>query len=423
MTSRSHWKPVALVILLGVVARIATVILFGGFDHPVLWEYHELALNLLRHHEYRVEQLGTTYWIMGPPLYSFLSAGVYGLTGESVRALLAVQLILSSLTPGLVYYLGLWLGGRRLGLMSGAFTALHPGLVYYVNNLHSLNIDVPLLWGSLLACYLWVRRQSLRWAVITGLLVGLTLLARSTILVFLATAPLWAWLGRLPLKRFLAQWLLIMFISGLVVLPWVVRNRAVSGRWIFIQKTGEVFWRGNNPNATGTSFTVSGTRMIDALPPQTRAHLLTLTEMEQEDWFREQARTFVWAHPWRFLQITGRKLFYFVWFAPQWGMRYSPTATALYKGTYPLLLLGALGGFLWVGRFGSPEQRLLTVIVLLFYGSLAVAHAFFYVEGRHRWPVEPLMLTYAWLALTKGWLWFGRHNRMLGKPHLGAKEG
>ncbi|HET6315017.1 MAG TPA: hypothetical protein VFG86_01065, partial [Chloroflexota bacterium] len=56
-----------------------------------------------------------------------------------------------------------------------------------------------------------------------------------------------------------------------------------------------------------------------------------------------------------------------------------------------VLSFAVLGG-LYISRAGSAEARGLLSLLVTISLTISVAHALTYVEGRHRWGIEPLLL-------------------------------
>ena len=194
----------------------------------------------------------------------------------------------------------------------------------------------------------------------------------------------------------------VALCAAAVVAPWAIRNTAVHQQFVpFVTTDGEVLWRGNNPQATGHSYIDADRIVLDALPSQARAELSRLpNEVEQSRWFRRRALEFIEANPAAFVhaafvRLTLRKFFHFWWFAPQTGVLYPWLWLRGYQIFYVLALsLAAMGIWTIVGRGVTHERRDL-VLLVVFLICLSALQSFYYVEGRHRWAVEPLVLALA----------------------------
>ena len=135
--------------------------------------------------------------------------------------------------------------------------------------------------------------------------------------------------------------------------------------------------------------------MIDALPPAERADLESQPdEIAQSQWFMNKAIAFIKANPALAVRLTFLKFFHFWWFAPQTGLLYPAFWRQLYMAYYVFVLLLAAAGVRRIARIGAPTTRLALLLGAFLFG-LSLLQSVYYVEARHRWAVEPLLLTLA----------------------------
>ena len=71
---------------------------------------------------------------------------------------------------------------------------------------------------------------------------------------------------------------------------------------------------------------------------------------------------------------------------------YPRSWVAPYEAYAVLVYAFALVGAVRIIRAGTPDERRLLGVLAAIGVSLAVIHALAYVEGRHRWGIEPLFL-------------------------------
>jgi 4-amino-4-deoxy-L-arabinose transferase-like glycosyltransferase len=389
-----------LLFLLALGIRLACAVVMDGFRHPQLFEYEDLARSLVAGHRFAYRHLGVVYYSFTGPLYSWLCAGIY-MAGGSAGAVMLVQMCVSAALAVIAAGLAERLHGTRIaGLAAGALVALHPGLIIYAaTKAHPLTLDAFFFTAALGLFWSMAERPSWMRAAASGAIVGVGALSRSTVVVFLPIGALWALLAN-PRHRWPAlagRWILAGLCAAVVIAPWAARNTLLHGQFVWMLTTdGEVLWRGNNPYATGHSYLNANSIVLDTLTPAERRDLRAQpNEVAQSRWFRERAWAFIKSDPGRFIRLTLTKLYSFWWFSPQTGTEYARGWLVGYQLFYVLVLvLGALG--MWsVAASGAPAVRWQLVLLILFLVALSTLQSLYYVEGRHRWAVEPLLLVTA----------------------------
>jgi 4-amino-4-deoxy-L-arabinose transferase-like glycosyltransferase len=282
---------------------------------------------------------------------------------------------------------------------AGILVAIHPGLVLYsAAKAHPLIFDALFFALALLQSFRLAERRTLKRFIIFGLIVGVGTLSRATIIIFLPVTALWllAITPKPVWPRTIRHLIVAALCAAAAIAPWTIRNSLLHHQFVFMLTTdSEDFWRGNNVNATGHSYVASGQRVQDALTSQEKAELRSQpNEIAQARWFASQSRAFVRSHPGSFVRITFLKFLHFWWFAPQTGVEYSTSWLYLYMMYYVFaLLLCALG--LWrIIKVGPPATHF-AALMLLFMFALSLLQSFYYVEGRHRWGIEPMILAIA----------------------------
>lgn len=342
----------------------------GALRNPHVWEQEKIATNLLEGHEFLYQGFGIAYRAYAEPLYPFVAAAVYLVTGHSRMAMVLLQIAISAFT---VWLTGL-LAARATddgvaGAIAATLMAIDPGFIRYSSVLHPLTFDTLFFAAAALAI---VERRTMA----AGVLIGLGALTRPTILL-------------LALFR---RRLVVLALALAIVAPWTIRNAIVLRDFVLTRSgTGFVFWLGNNPNATGSAVDVHGVPLLDAAPAEFRARIRAAGELERDRIFRDAAFDYIAAHPLAAAGRFAKRVFYFWWFSPQWGVRYAPSAMIVYRVWWSfLLLLVLLGGLVTRRR----EVWLLVAMAVL----VSLAQSVYYVEGRHRLSVEPLILPMAALS-------------------------
>lgn len=220
------WVTLAIALAL----RLAVVGL--TFDTPTVLDpadFSRTAASIAQGHGYppsnRAPGGGPTAF--RPPAYPAFLAGVYALAGREAPPIGRLAgALLGTLTVILIGLIARRLWGRRVGVLALGIAAVAPPLVIMSTALVSEALFVPLELAAVLAA-LEARRSErrLRWALLTGVLVGIAALTRTNGLLLLlpfalALAPVRGWARP---RRWAAA--AAMVLAALATLaPWTIRN-------------------------------------------------------------------------------------------------------------------------------------------------------------------------------------------------------
>jgi len=396
---------ILIIIVLSFAIRISAAFIIGDNFNPKVMEYEKLAGSLLDKGTFCMEyrEYGEYKALLGPG-YPFLTFLVYKTVGISHPVMLFVQFLLMTLFSLAIYGIAYFFFKKAgIAFIAGILSILHPGLLYYSSvNLHELNLYMPLFYTMILLSCLAYRDSKTRYFVAIGIIGGLAVLTRSTILPVMILCLAFYFLAdkRTIFKRKLTN---ISIALGLVIIinvPWTIRNYIQFNRIIFSQTNKwEAFWIGNNPNASGGQYKADGTAVLSCkgVEMQDRINASVNDEIAIENIFKDHAFKYVKENPGSFIKGLFRKSFYFWWFYPQTGLSYPKSFLVAYKIIYVVLL-----GFVAAGLWLCWKRRLfcLEMIfpVILIFGIWGV-HTVNFMEMRHRWTVEPVLLIFASVAI------------------------
>ena len=237
MRNRAIW------IILGAALLPRIWLLAAGWNHPGRFltpdshGYDSLARALLERGQFsRSPERGPE--IFRTPGYPAFLAAVYGLTGGSVHAAVAVQVAADVVLCLLVYLLGRRLCSRGVGLLAAAIQAASPAAVAASVRLLSESLFALLLTAAVLLLIHFFR-TSRWWAVLAaGGLTGLACLVRpiagpfALVVAGLLLAARW--------KR--PQWAgLFLLAAAACAAPWIARNYAVTRpRYAGLSSVGDI---------------------------------------------------------------------------------------------------------------------------------------------------------------------------------------
>jgi 4-amino-4-deoxy-L-arabinose transferase-like glycosyltransferase len=392
-------RPYAAVFGVALVVRLAAAVATGGLWDPELFEYSAIARNMLAGQGFTYGHMGMVYHSYSPPLYPWILAAGMWLTGSIVPVMLLQAVAGAALASIAAAVAGRLFGGWMAAVAAGALVAFHPGLVYYnATKAHPLTFDA---FFFTLAVFLLLRlaeRPGTRRALEFGVVVGVGALSRSTLVILLPVAGLWLLASAARPARLDAVRLAVVagLCAAAVIVPWTIRTSLQHGRFVFMLTTdSEVFWRGNNPNATGHSYIDAEHIVLNALPPDAMQELLRQPdELAQAEWFQERANTYIRENPATFVRMTLLKFVYFWSYSPQTGVLYPRGWLAAYLAYYAVSVLLALAG-IWTLAHAGSRAIVQGAVVGGFLLALSGLQSLYYVEGRHRWAVEPLLLAFS----------------------------
>lgn len=393
---RSDWL---LLFAVAVAARVVAALVLDGFRHPALNEYEDIARSVVAGTGYRFYHLGVWYYSFAAPLFGGICAAVYAL-GGTVGVVVALQIVVSSAHTVLIAHLAESLfGARRAGLMAGALMAVHPGLIVYSSaKAHDLTFDALFFTLALWMFWRLHERPTIARAIAAGVVVGIGAHSRGTTVVFLPISVLWMlWLHRRDdWRRYAMRGVIAAVCAVAVITPWATRNIRIHHAFVWMLTTdGESLWDGNNPRATGHSYASPDLIVLDTLPPADyKAMRSQPNELAQSRWFTDQAIAFITAHPAQAAKLFVIKFYTFWWFSPHTGTIYARSWLEAYRAYYSAVLILALAG-VWAAVRAETQARRRLLLVGLFLLGLSLLQSAYYVEGRHRWAIEPLVLLVA----------------------------
>ena len=341
------------------------------------------------------------------PLYPYFLAILQSVFGHDLWAVRFLQLILGSISCGLIYLVGEKLFGRVAGLAAGVMLAGYAPAIFFDALIEKSILDLFLL--SCLLFLLIGTNSEEKWNkwLGAGIVLGLLGLSRENALILAPVVVLWIvfyYAARPPALR--ARWL-AWFLAGmvLVLLPVGVRNLAVGGEFkLTTSQFGANFFIGNNAAADGTYGSVR--KVIqeiqlegpDAKRLAERAAGRTLTPGEVSDFWFNRSLDYIKSQPADWMRLMALK-----WLTV-WNAREIEDSDDFYIYQN---WSGLLAWFGWIGHFGmlaplavlglmltASQWRHLWLLYAMIF-SLAASVAFFYVFGRYRFPLVPLLVLLA----------------------------
>ena len=401
-------------LLLALVVRL--VYLEHGEDNPFF------AAPVVDAHSYVVQarQLVEVSWVgdkpfWQPPLYPYFLALIYAVSGDLYWTPRFIQCLLGAASCALVFGIGRQVFGIRVGLLAGAMACLYGPSIYFEGELLPTALAVFL--NLLLLFILLQSGRRWRQALAAGLVQGLAIVAVPNAALLAPCACLWYWKSAERAVRSKLVWCLLFAAGASAVVGSVTaRNWAVSGEFIPLSWNGGVnFYLGNHPDYD---------RLVGIRPgPEWEALMeqpLAAGQVgyaERSAYFYRQAGDWITSAPGDFVRLLGYKAFLLVrgeeikrnqdvYFARTYSWLMGVLLWKIHHCAFPFGLLGPLAA---VGMVLAWRHRPQAGLLLLCTGAYSASLLLFFITGRYRLPLVPLLLLFAGYALV--WLVEQRRDR------------
>lgn len=241
--AKLNFRYILIILIIGLVLRVAFCLLF---PMPVIKDssgYNRLALNLISNH--RLSYDGITPTLFRGPVYPLFLAGIYSIFGYNFMIARIIQAFLGIALCLVFFYLSGQYLDKTLSKQVLTALALHPVLIALSSSLLSEILFTFLLGlSAIFLTYAFGRKDKLAY-FISGLLFGVTTLTRS-ITAYFAPFLLCAQLIFYKNKKLILSHI-TLFLCGqlLFILPWAIRNYAVSGQFCPVATGGGIaMWLG-----------------------------------------------------------------------------------------------------------------------------------------------------------------------------------
>jgi 4-amino-4-deoxy-L-arabinose transferase-like glycosyltransferase len=405
---------------LALILRLYAVSRLGESDIVTYSESGITANNLVNGKEYTFDFFGQRpdhpLQAFMPPMYPGLIAFCLRFFANPALGLEFIQALFSTLTVVAIFFVAREFSSQPgTALLTALGVATYPVFVIMCAIPIQTTLNTFLLLVLMLASMMLLKNLSLKWAGISGILIGINILTRPALAGFVPLLLFWLWLNtRRDILRLFKVAATIVLLMTVTLLPWVLRNYQVLGSLGVISTNGGfAFWQGNNPFTTGSAFDVYSERVdqflglphdansaeiVNVSPYPMPREITKVSAIEETDLERMLYRAgfdFIRNNPARWFELAITKLEAFWWFRTNIGESYEASWTGYYKILYSVLLVLFIPGLLLSLR---NWRRYLLLYLLIFYYTFA--YMIYNVLTRYRWEIEVFLLIFAALSIT-----------------------
>ena len=371
------------------------------FSAPVVDAYSYVA---------QARQLAEVSWLgdnpfWQPPLYPYFLALVYAFSGDLFWTPRLIQFLLGAASCALVFDIGRQVFSIRVGLLAGGMACLYGPSIYFEGELLPTALAVFL---NLLLLFVLLQPGG-GWgrSLVAGLVQGLAIVAVPNAAVLAPCACLWYWKSAERAAQSKLVWCLLFVAATCSVVGVVTaRNWAVSGEFIPLSWNGGVnFYLGNHPDYDRLVGIRPGPEWEALMEQPVAAGQVGYAE--RSAYFYRQTGDWIAGAPGDFVRLLGYKAFLLargeeikrnqdVYFARTYSWLMSVLLWKTHHFAFPFGLLGPLAA---VGLVLAWRHRLQAGLLLLCTGAYSASLLLFFITGRYRLPLVPLLLLFAGYAL------------------------
>ncbi len=377
--------------------------------------FYHLAGDARTYHEWG-QRIAAGDWLGAgvfyqAPLYPYFLGILQFFFGETLWLARLVQITLGALSCSLIFLIGQQLFSRDAGIISGFILAGYGPALFFDGLIEKSILDLFLLTAILFLIFcVSDEMKPAKWFGV-GAVLGLLALSRENALILVLVVPCWIAFSSAALSPTARLRRIGLFFAGLVLvlLPVGLRNLAVGGEFkLTTSQLGPNFYIGNNPAADGTYKSIramigepqlegpDAKRLAERelqrslSPGEVSSHWLgksfDYVKTQPFDWLRLLAKK--WVLVWNGREIEDSDDFYIY---RQWSSLLGVLGRLNHFGV--LAPFAAVGLLVLLGRW----RRLWLLYVMIL--ALAASVAVFYVFGRYRFPLVPLLVLFAGAGL------------------------
>jgi 4-amino-4-deoxy-L-arabinose transferase-like glycosyltransferase len=334
------------------------------------------------------------------PGYPIFLAACHSMGLQRPQGIYLVQAVADSVMCVLLALVGRRLYSDAAGIVGGCIAAIYPFFLFHTGLLLAetlFTLGLVALMLLLFDCTEALGRSTSRTLLVSvaaGVLLGLLVLLRSSLLLFpLFLLPIWL-TRRGHQFEGMATWGTMTAVTALVMLPWIVRNYGIFGRFIpTTLQVGESLYEANSPYADGGP-------AMDRIDWVKERGGRPMGEYENNQFFKNAALQYIREHPGRFCALAVEKFARFWNPLPNYGPYRRPLIIAVSVCAWaPIIFLAC------VGIVQRKQEITLLLLLLSPVAYFTLLHMVFVGSERYRTPVMPfvILLAASGAELVRAW--------------------
>jgi len=397
-------KPLLVIVLIGFIIRL--IFLLDYLSSP---DWPQLLADSLFHDRWAMsiasgDVIGQEAYFRAP-FYIYLLGLIYAIFGHSLLAARIFGHLIGLVAVATTYLLANRLFSKRASFIAGLIHALYPVAIYFESELLVDNLFMMLIELSVLLILIACERQSIKWFIWVGIVIGLAAVTRPIILALLPLYGIWLLIYDRPLKKSLIHYLIVGLFTLVIIVPVTLRNFIVADDFIPIASSGGInFYIGNNNDADGLTATLPpplknnwGISDITFAAEKETGRKMKASEIS--DFWYKKGQAWIKNNPGEYLKLYFKKLYYMfnnseisnnrslpLFFIHIMTLKFNVLSFGL---IFPLAVMAVIS--LIIHR-GFGPQIILVCLILIGY-TLVIS--LFFINARFRLPIVPFIILFA----------------------------
>jgi tetratricopeptide (TPR) repeat protein len=379
--------------------------------------YNDWAIDIFK----KGKWFGSDVFFMSP-FYPYFLAVIYKIFGETTMLVRIIQIVISSLNIVVIYLISRDLFNKQVGFVSAFIAAFYSLFIFYSGLI--LSETVQTFFISVLI-YLLIKiskgSKEIDWLFV-GLLIGISMVIRANISIFLLSLICWFILKLIKEKNskyYIRKSLLYLIVGSIIpIMPITINNYLAKKDFVFLTSNGGInFYLGNNPNSQGVFITPTEFDFNEDMSGQKYAEKILnkkILPSEASSYWYERGLDNIINDPGNYVVLFIKKIFLF------FGAEENPQSSVFdynfYAANYSNVLKLPLFNFSFIsylailGVILSWKEKGKMILIYLFLLSLTFATIIFFVNGRYRLALTPLLIVFASSALYKIYIYIKEND-------------
>lgn len=323
-------------------------------------------------------------------VYPLICGIVYLMTKHNLLIMLLLQMFYTSFIPIFIYFIAKQIFDVKVARLAGFLSALVPGIIVYsAGKVHSMTFYSLIFCISLCSVLRFIKEQNINNTLFMGFMLGVGILSRNNFIFFVPFSFLFLFLIK---KINVIGMVKIALIISIVLLPLIARNYYIYKTFVLFKNPP--FWPVLSLNINDYK---EGEPLHSYIHKKVFSGYKQITDLEYTKIMNNEIYSHLKKNKAEFVILAIKRFYCFWWFSGQTGKEYPKYYLIFYKPYYSLTLFFAIFGIIILllrsikNGFLKDNQWLLLIIFIF---SITIPHYLFYVEGRHRFAIEPLLLIF-----------------------------